>query len=69
MEGQFDTNSVYVKECVEKLPEPYQLLIKMKYYEWKSDEQIAAHFLLSMESVKADLFKARKLLIELLPRK
>ena len=56
-----------MKDLVATLPEPYQLLIKMRYYDEKSCEEIAAHYLLPVEGVKADLFVARKLLMKLMP--
>lgn len=59
---------MYVREVVEKLKPHYRSLIEMRYYEEMSYEEIAEKMHLPLGTVKAQLFRAREFLFQLLKR-
>ncbi|GAB1419878.1 sigma-70 family RNA polymerase sigma factor [Bacteroidales bacterium] len=57
-----------VRQVVEKLKPHYRSLIEMRYYEEMSYEEIAEKMHLPLGTVKAQLFRAREFLFQLLKR-
>lgn len=55
-----------LKEVVEKLKPHYKELVKLRYYEELSQEEIAVKLDLPLGTVKAQLFRARDLLFNIL---
>ena len=55
-----------MREMVEKLSEPYQSLITMRYFKELSYEEIAQEKDIPLGTVKAQLFRARALLADLI---
>lgn len=58
--------SQIIHEAVEKLPQRYKILVKMRYFEEKAYEELADELNLPLGTVKAQLHRARELLNELL---
>jgi RNA polymerase sigma factor (sigma-70 family) len=54
---------------VDKLPAKYQKLVRLRYYEELSYEEIAAHIEAPLGTVKAQLHRARELLYEMVKNK
>ncbi len=61
--------SEQLKNIVEKLPARYQVLITLRYFDELSYEEIAAQLDLPLGTVKAQLFRARDLLANVMNRK
>lgn len=55
-----------MRELVTKLDEPYQTLVEMRYFKELSYEEIATERDIPLGTVKAQLFRARALLSELI---
>jgi len=55
-----------MREIVTKLDEPYQSLVEMRYFQELSYEEIATERDIPLGTVKAQLFRARALLSELI---
>jgi len=55
-----------MRELVSKLDEPYQTLVKLRYFKELSYEEIAVKKEIPLGTVKAQLFRARALLAELI---
>ncbi|MEI6901222.1 MAG: sigma-70 family RNA polymerase sigma factor, partial [Bacteroidota bacterium] len=55
-----------MREVVEKLKPHYRLLVEMRYFKELSYEEIATQLNLPLGTVKAQLFRARELLYEIL---
>ena len=55
-----------MREIVTKLDEPYQSLVEMRYFQELSYEEIASERDIPLGTVKAQLFRARALLSELI---
>lgn len=58
--------AVSVRGMIEKLDEKYKFLIKLRYYEEYSYEEIAEELDIPLGTVKAQLFRAKELLCKLL---
>lgn len=58
-----------LKNIVEQLPSRYRTLIVLRYYEEQSYEEIAQQLDLPLGTVKAQLFRARDLLANIMNRK
>ncbi len=56
------------QEVVEKLPEKYKRLIQLRYFEEYSYDEIATEMSLPLGTVKAQLFRAKELLYNILRR-
>ncbi|MBE7178930.1 MAG: sigma-70 family RNA polymerase sigma factor, partial [Mucilaginibacter polytrichastri] len=54
---------------VERLPNRYRNLVKLRYYEELSYEEIATQLDLPLGTVKAQLFRARDLLAKILDKR
>ncbi|MEL6627534.1 MAG: sigma-70 family RNA polymerase sigma factor [Bacteroidota bacterium] len=54
--------SRYLHMAIEKLPEKYRVLVKLRYFEELSYEEIATELQIPLGTVKAQLFRARELL-------
>jgi len=61
-------NVELVREVVEKLKPHYKELIKMRYYEELSYEEISVKLEISVGTVKAQLFRAREFLHNILKK-
>ncbi|MEO8794973.1 MAG: sigma-70 family RNA polymerase sigma factor [Daejeonella sp.] len=57
-----------LKEIVDKLPNRYKILIQLRYFEELSYEEIAQQLDLPLGTVKAQLFRARDLLSNVMNR-
>lgn len=57
------------KNIIDHLPQRYRTLIILKYYDEKSYEEIAQQLDLSLGTVKAQLFRARDLMSNVMNRK
>jgi RNA polymerase sigma-70 factor (ECF subfamily) len=57
-----------MRELVTKLEEPYQSLVRMRYFDELSYDEIASEKDIPLGTVKAQLFRARALLAELIRR-
>ena len=57
---------VLLREIVEKLKPRYKELVELRYYKELSYEEIAAHLNLPLGTVKAQLFRAREVLYNVL---
>ncbi|MBC7745249.1 MAG: sigma-70 family RNA polymerase sigma factor [Flavobacterium sp.] len=57
-----------LKQIVDKLPSRYRILIKLRYFEEFSYEEIAQQLDLPLGTVKAQLFRARDLLSNVMNR-
>ena len=58
--------SVLMREVVEKLKPKYRTLVEMRYFDELSYEEISAKLDLPLGTVKAQLFRARDLLYNIL---
>ena len=58
-----------LKELIDTLPPRYQNLVKLRYYDEKSYEEIAVELNIPLGTVKARLFRAKDLLSVILKRK
>ena len=58
-----------LKELIDTLPPRYQNLVKLRYYDEKSYEEIAVELEIPLGTVKARLFRAKDLLSVILKRK
>jgi len=58
--------AISVRGMIEKLDEKYKFLIKLRYYEEYSYEEIAEELNIPLGTVKAQLFRAKELLCKLL---
>ena len=54
--------SQYLHMAFEKLPEKYRILVKLRYFQEFSYEEIATELQIPLGTVKAQLFRARELL-------
>lgn len=52
----------YLRQAVENLPEKYRILVKLRYFDEFSYEEVAQELDLPLGTVKAQLFRARELL-------
>jgi RNA polymerase sigma factor (sigma-70 family) len=59
-------NALMVREVVDKLKPRYKRLIELRFFEEKSYEEIAKELDLPLGTVKAQLFRAREFLYELM---
>lgn len=57
-----------MRQVVERLKPHYRGLVKMRYFEEKSYEEIACQLNLPLGTVKAQLFRAREFLFEILKK-
>lgn len=57
-----------MRKYVDQLDEPYQTLVKLRYFKEWSYEEVATHLELPLGTVKAQLFRARALLSDLIQR-
>ncbi len=60
--------AVSVRGTIEKLDDKYKFLIKLRYYEEYSYEEIAEELNIPLGTVKAQLFRAKELLCKLLEK-
>ena len=58
-----------LKELIDTLPPRYQNLVKLRYYDEKSYEEIAVELDIPLGTVKARLFRAKDLLSVIIKRK
>lgn len=58
-----------LKELIDTLPPRYQNLVKLRYYDEKSYEEIAVELEIPLGTVKARLFRAKDLLSVIIKRK
>lgn len=63
-----DQRKQYLAIAIAKLPERYQQLITLRYFEEYSYEEVAEHLKVPLGTVKAQLHRARELLNEELSR-
>lgn len=56
-----------VRQAVAQLPNKYRLLVELLYFQERSYDEIAVELQLPLGTVKAQLFRARELLLPLLP--
>ena len=56
---------VFVRQFVSKLKPRYQQLVRMRYFDEKSYEEISGELNLPLGTVKAQLFRARDLLLKI----
>jgi RNA polymerase sigma-70 factor (ECF subfamily) len=61
-----DQKSAVMREVVDKLKPRYRTLIELRYYKEYSYEEIADELDLPLGTVKAQLFRAREFLMNLL---
>ncbi|HOS84245.1 MAG TPA: sigma-70 family RNA polymerase sigma factor [Bacteroidales bacterium] len=61
-------NSVLLAEIVKKMKPRYRELIELRYFKEFAYEEIAQHMNLPLGTVKAQLFRARELLYNVLQR-
>jgi RNA polymerase sigma factor (sigma-70 family) len=61
-----DQKSLLMREVVEKLKPRYRTLVEMRYYKEYSYEEIAQELDLPLGTVKAQLFRAREFLLNLM---
>lgn len=61
--------SLLLREFVEKLKPRYRVLVELRYYEQLSYEEIADKLQMPLGTVKAQLFRARELLYNVLRNK
>jgi RNA polymerase sigma-70 factor (ECF subfamily) len=61
-----DQKSAVMREVVDKLKPRYRTLIELRYYKEYSYEEIAEELDLPLGTVKAQLFRAREFLLNLL---
>ena len=61
-----DQKSDVIREVVDKLKPRYRTLIELRYYKEYSYEEIATELDLPLGTVKAQLFRAREFLMNLL---
>ncbi len=59
----------YINEVVDKLKPHYRDIVRMRYYDELSIEEIAAKYELPSGTIKAQLFRARELLYQVLKNK
>ena len=60
---------IIVRQLVNKLPEKYQNLVKLRYFEELSYKEIAHKTNSPLGTIKAQLFRARDLLFEIMKNK
>ena len=60
---------IHLRAIVEKLKPRYRQLVQLRYFEEKSYEEISQEMSLPVGTVKAQLFRARELLFQMLKRK
>ena len=60
---------VHLRAIVEKLKPRYRQLVQLRYFEEKSYEEISQEMSLPVGTVKAQLFRARELLFQMLKKK
>ena len=60
---------IIVRQLVNKLPEKYQNLVKLRYFEELSYKEIAHKTKSPLGTIKAQLFRARDLLFEIMKNK
>ncbi len=60
---------IIVRQLVNKLPEKYQNLVKLRYFEELSYKEIAQKTNSPLGTIKAQLFRARDLLFEIMKNK
>ena len=60
---------IIVRQLVNKLPEKYQNLVKLRYFEELSYKEIAKKTNSPLGTIKAQLFRARDLLFEIMKNK
>tara|TARA_X000001036_G_scaffold141176_1_gene134015 strand:+ start:1130 stop:1738 length:609 start_codon:yes stop_codon:yes gene_type:complete len=60
---------IIVRQLVNKLPEKYQNLVKLRYFEELSYKEIAIKTNSPLGTIKAQLFRARDLLFEIMKNK
>ena len=60
---------IIVRQLVNKLPEKYQNLVKLRYFEELSYKEIAHKTNSPLDTIKAQLFRARDLLFEIMKNK
>lgn len=61
-----EQRAVIMREVIDKLNPKYRMLIEMRYFEELSYEEIAVNTKLPLGTVKAQLFRAKDLLFEIL---
>ena len=61
-----DEKNLVIREVVEKLKPRYRILIEMRYYKEYSYEEIATELDLPLGTVKAQLFRAREFLMNMM---
>lgn len=64
-----DQKAKFLREIVEQLKPRYRTLIELRYFKEFSYEEIATHLDLPLGTVKAQLFRARELLFNILKKK
>ena len=55
-----------MREMVEQLEEPYQTLVKMRYFDELSYDEISTQRDIPLGTVKAQLFRARAIMADLI---
>jgi RNA polymerase sigma factor (sigma-70 family) len=63
-----DQKNTIMREVVDKLKPRYRTLVELRYYKEYSYEEIAAELDLPLGTVKAQLFRAREFLLNLMER-
>ena len=61
-----EQTKVWVRDIVKKLKPHYRVLVEKRYFEEKSYEEIATDLNMPLGSVKAKLFRARNLLLNII---
>ena len=61
-----EQTKVWVRDIVKKLKPHYRILVEKRYFEEKSYEEIATDLNMPLGSVKAKLFRARNLLLNII---
>lgn len=61
-----EQTKVWVRDIVKKLKPHYRVLVEKRYFEEKSYEEIATDLNMPLGSVKAKLFRARNLLLNMI---
>lgn len=61
-----EQTKVWVRDIVKKLKPHYRILVEKRYFEEKSYEEIATDLNMPLGSVKAKLFRARNLLLNMI---
>lgn len=63
-----DQKLLMMRQVLNKLSEKYRLMIELRYFEEMSYEEIAKELAIPLGTVKAQLFRAKELLYELLQK-